>query len=949
MRSCEACRDSLGLHPLFVDPIRMRPLLLPLLVAALSGCAAFTAQTTDSPRPSPAVEIPSLDIPYQAFTLDNGLRVVIHEDHKAPIVAVNLWYHVGSKDETPGKTGFAHLFEHLMFNGSEHYDDEFFRPLENVGATGLNGTTNVDRTNYYGTVPSGALDLVLWLESDRMGHLLGAITQDKLDEQREVVKNEKRQRANQPYGQVWDRIAAATYPHGHPYSWSTIGSMADLEAASLDDVHAWFRRYYGPNNATLVIAGDVDTEQALARVRHYFGGIEPGPAVSRRTQWIAPMQAPKRERMVDDVPQHRIYKVWNIPGLDTRAASELNLLSDVLGSGKNSRLYQRLVYEDQIATDVSAGIWPKELGSQFIMTATVQPGGDPAAVEAAMTEELTRLLADGPRSDELSRVRTRVTAGFIRGAERVGGSSGKSGILARSAVFGGSPDAYKRYLDVLENATPQDLREVGQQWLDAGVYTLVVEPKASLAATTDDPVDRSQLPTPGTPPDLRLPTVQTTTLANGIEVLLAQRSAVPLVEVRMLFDAGYAADQSARPGTASMTMAMLDEGTATRDALGLSAELDRLGARLSAGANLDQCRVSLSALTPQLPAALDIMSDVLRNPAFPPDELARMKPRWLASIAQEKTRPNSLAFRLLPPLLYGQDHAYAQPLTGSGTEASIAALTREELQQFHRSWIRPERATLVVVGDIDMATLKPMLERRFGDWTVDAPAAPPKTLNTVATPQHPRVFLINRPGAEQSVVLGGQLVPRRGDIDEAALRAMNALFGGNFTARLNMNLREDKGWAYGASSFVPDTAAQRPFILFAPVQTDRTADAMLEMLREARAFGGSAPVTSDELSVAKNGLTLELPGSNETSRQVAGTLSESVRFGLDPRWYEQFVSRVQALDTSTIDRLARRLITPDRMTWVVIGDLARIEPEVRALNLGPVQRLDADGKVIASP
>ncbi|MEN8819766.1 MAG: pitrilysin family protein [Abyssibacter sp.] len=930
----------------------MRPLkpflIAPLALALLAGCAVITPGPADRAAPA-ADEIPPLDIPFREFTLENGLRVVIHEDHKAPIVAVNLWYHVGSKDEVPGKTGFAHLFEHLMFNGSEHHDDEFFRPLENVGATGLNGTTNVDRTNYYGTVPSSALDLVLWLESDRMGHLLGAVTQAKLDEQRDVVKNEKRQRENQPYGKVWDRIVTGTYPPGHPYSWSTIGSMEDLEAASLEDVHAWFRRYYGPNNATLVIAGDVDTEAALARVRHYFGSIEPGPAVSRRTEWIAPMQAPRRERIVDAVPQHRIYKVWNIPGLNTRAASELDLLSDVLGSGKNSRLYQRLVYHDQTATEVSAGIWPKELGSQFIMTASVQPGGDVAAVEAAMHEELHRLLADGPDVEELERVRTRVSAGFIRGAERVGGSSGKSGILARSTVFGGSPDAYKRHLKVLEQATPADLSTVGRQWLNDGVYTLVVEPRPSLRANGDSEVDRSRLPTVGQPPDLRLPAVQTATLANGIQVLLAQRTAVPLVEVRMLFDAGYAADQFARPGTASVTMAMLDEGTGRRDALGLSAELDRLGARLSAGANVDQCRVSLSALTPQLPAALDIMSDVLRNPAFPAEELARMKPRWLASIAQEKTRPNSLAFRLLPPLLYGQDHAYSQPLTGSGTEDSIAALTREELQRFHQAWIRPEHATLVVVGDIDMPTLKPMLETRFGNWTVATPPAPAKTLDTVAAPQHPRVFLIDRPGAQQSVVLAGQLIPGRGDIDEAALRAMNALFGGNFTARLNMNLREDKGWAYGASSFVPDTAAQRPFILFAPVQTDRTADAMLEMLREARAMGGSKPVAPEELSVAKNGLTLELPGSNETSSQVAGTLAESVRFGLDPRWYEQFVSQVQSLSTSTIDGLARQVISPDRLTWVVIGDLDRIEAPVRALNLGPVQQLDANGKQVPAP
>lgn len=917
-------------------------------LALLGGCAALRSDPTPPATAPAGVDIPSLDIPYQAFTLDNGLRVVIHEDHKAPIVAVNLWYHVGSKDEARGKTGFAHLFEHLMFNGSEHHDDEFFRPLERVGATGLNGTTNVDRTNYYGTVPAPALDMLLWLESDRMGHLLGAITQDKLDEQREVVKNEKRQGENQPYGKVWDTMVGSTYPEGHPYSWSTIGSMEDLEAASLDDVHAWFRRYYGPNNATLVIAGDVDTQAALERVKHYFGGIEPGPPISRKTQWIAKMRGERREVLMDEVPQQRIYKVWNVPGVDSRATSELDLFSDVLGSGKNSRLYQRLVYDDQIATQVSAGLWPKELGSQFIMSATVRPGGDAAAVEAAMNDELARLIESGPTADELARVRARVGAGFIRGAERIGGSSGKSGILARSAVFGGSPDAYKRYLDVLETATTNDLQQVGQQWLTDGVYTLTVEPMQGVAAASGESVDRSHLPQPGMPPDLRLPTVEQATLSNGMRVMLAQRDTVPLVELRLLFDAGYAADQFARPGTASMTMAMLDEGTGQRDSLGLAAELERLGAQLSSSSNVDQCRVSLSALTPQLDASMDVLADIVRHPAFPPDELDRLKPRWLAGIQQEKTRPNSLAARLLPPLLYGQGHAYSQPLTGSGTEAAITALTRDELVSFHQQWIRPENATLVAVGDIDMATFKPLLEKHFGDWNPAGPTPPSKSLPTVSAPGQARVYLIDKPRAEQSVILAGQLIPPRGDIDEAALRTLNALFGGNFTARLNMNLREDKGWAYGARSFVSSTAAQRPFILFAPVQTDRTADALQEMLAEARAIGSSRPVSGAELAAAQSGLTLELPGSNETSGQVAGTLSESVRYGLDPRWYEQFVSRVQALDTSTVDGLAQSVIHSDTLTWVIIGDLDRIETDIRALELGPVQTLDVDGLPVAA-
>ncbi len=555
---------------------------------------------------------PEFDIPFEKYVLDNGLTLIVHEDHKAPIVAVNVWYHVGSKNEVPGKTGFAHLFEHLMFNGSEHYNDEYFKPFEQIGATDMNGTTSRDRTNYFQNVPSSALDIALWMESDRMGHMLGAVTQDKLDEQRGVVQNEKRQGENQPYGRVRQLIPRNTYPKGHPYSWTVIGSMEDLDAASLDDVHEWFKTYYGPNNAVVVIAGDVDAETALAKTKHYFGGIPAGPPLVKHQSWVARRSGSHREVLYDRVPLARIYKVWNIPQWGSETGNLLDLVSDVLAQGKTSRLYKRLVYEDQIAADVSAYVNRGEIAGQFTIQATVQTAATLSEVVAAIDEELAAFLEKGPDRKELMRVKTQYEARTVRGAERIGGFGGKSDILAQSEVFGGEPGYYKTNLSHVRQATGRDLQRVAVEWLSDGVYILEVHPFPQLEADDED-ADRSELPKAGEPPAAAFPEPQRTSLSNGMNVILAERHAVPIVNFELLLDAGFAADRHAAPGATSLAMDMLDEGTKTRSSLEISDELALLGAQLRTGSNVDGSSVSLSALKKNLDASLEIFSDVILN------------------------------------------------------------------------------------------------------------------------------------------------------------------------------------------------------------------------------------------------------------------------------------------------------------------------------------------------
>jgi predicted Zn-dependent peptidase len=887
-----------------------------------------------------------IDIPYEQFTLDNGLTVVVHEDHKAPIVAVNLWYHVGSKNEKPGRTGFAHLFEHLMFQGSENYKDEFFKPFEKVGATDQNGTTDFDRTNYFQNVPTTALDTALWMESDRMGHLLGAIDQKVLDEQRGVVQNEKRQGDNSPYGKTWYSLLEGVFPEGHPYRWEPIGSMDDLNAASLDDVKEWFKTWYGPSNTVLVLAGDIDAKTARAKVERYFGDIPAGGPLTKRDVWAPKMTAPARDEMQDRVAQTRIMRAWVAPHAISRASDELNLFARVLGQGKTSRLFQRLVLKDQLASSVASFQYGLEIAGMFIVQADLKPGVDAAKVEAIIDEELARLVAEGPTAEELKRARVAIEAGVIRGAERIGGFGGKADLLAECATYAKDPACYLTSLANMDAATPASIRAIAQEWLTPNHYTLTVSPFAE-TKTSATAVDRSKgVPETAQFPDLAFPKIQRGVLKNGIEVVLAERHEVPVVQLRMLFDAGYAADQGRKLGTASFAMNMLDEGTQTRDATAIAMRSEELGAQIGVYNALDVSGATLSALKSELRGSLELFADVVRRPKFDGAEMNRVKGQWLAQIAQEKTSPNALGMRVLPPLLYGEGHAYAIPLTGSGTEASIQSLTPEDLAAFHRDYVRANNARIVVVGDTTLAEVTAELDRVFGDWLSDKMKRPDKNIADVAVQTKPRLFLIDKPNAEQTVILAGTLIPSSKAEDRMVTQTANSVFGGEFTARINMNLREDKHWAYGAYSFTNGALGQRPLMASAGVQTDKTVDSMKELLREFADYSGARPPTAEEIAKIKTSDVRSLPGSYETAAAVAGALTDIVVYGRPDDYVQTLKATIEAQNDKDIAAAAQAYFKPEQLTWVVVGDLSKIEAGVRALNIGEVKVLDADGKAI---
>ena len=650
------------------------------------------------------------DIEYDTFTLNNGLTVVVHEDRKVPMVAVNVWYHVGSKNEKVGKTGFAHLFEHLMFNGTENYNAEYFEPFEKIGATDQNGTTNNDRTNYFQNVPTNALDLALWMESERMGHILNVIDQEKLDEQRGVVQNEKRQGENQPYGQVFNAIGKAVFPKGHPYSWSVIGSMEDLNAATLDDVKEWFETYYGPTNAVIALAGDIDLETAKIKVQEYFGDIQAGPPLTKPKKWIAKRTEQTREVMEDNVPQTRIYKVWNVPEDGTAEAQALDLASSTLAGSKNSPLYQELVYKTGLATGVYAFYYGREIAGLFIISATVAPGQDVNEVENVIDATLQKYLKTGPNSKLLKNTKTSTIAGLTNGLQRIGGFGGKSDILATYQTLYGDAGAFKKILAMYLDTSSNDVKKAANKWLSSGDYVLTIVPAAK-TSVVESLVDRSKgIPYPTEKLSYSFPTIKSAILENGSKLVLAERNDLPLVQLEIVFNNGYAIESDNELGLVNFTMSMVDEGTDKYNSLEFAEMQESLGSGIGFGSSIDTTYASMSSLKVNLEKTLDLFKEGLLNPTFPQVELDKVKKRWLAGIDQELNSPASMANREIRTLVYGSGHPYAKA-SSSGVKSTVENFTREDLQGMYAKLTNPNDATFIVTGDISLADATNLLNK----------------------------------------------------------------------------------------------------------------------------------------------------------------------------------------------------------------------------------------------
>ncbi|THD35599.1 MAG: insulinase family protein [Sphingomonas sp.] len=929
-------------------------------IVALSGAALLAiaapgiALSQTAPAAAPvAVLAKSVDIPYTQFTLKNGLRVIVHTDRKAPVVAVSVWYNVGSKMEPKGKTGFAHLFEHLMFNGSENAPGDFFVPLKDVGATDFNGTTYFDRTNYFETVPTPALERALFLESDRMGYLTGAITQGVLDEQRGVVQNEKRQDDNEPYGLVEYRQLAGLFPAGHPYAHSTIGSMADLDSASLADVKNWFKTRYGPNNAVLVLAGDVDVATARTLAEKYFGGIPAGPKTVLPAAPIPTLAAPRYETMKDRVATTRLTRSWAVPGSNDPENIALDVSAGLLGGGASSLLYDTLVRKERLAVRVRASNQTFSQVGIFEITVDVRPGVDPAVVAKRLDEIVAGFIAAGPTADEVQRYQVSSIAARMKGLEAVGGFGGKAVALASGALYSNDPGFYKKEMAELAAETPASVKAVTAKWLSRPVYALdivpgprdaydeAVTPAAKPVNAADDvPAKgtRGGIPTSGSIANLTFPTVQRAQLANGMTLVYAQRTATPVTRVVMSFDAGAAADVPTALGTQSLTVSAMSAGTTSLDSLQYAQARDRIGADIGGGIDADRTSFSLDVPSANLVPGLALFADVLRNPAFAPGEVDRLKNQQLAAIASELSNANALAARAVGPLVYGPSSPYAKSF-GGGDRNAVAKLTRDDLIAFRQAWLRPDKATVFVVSDRPIAEIKAAIDARFGDWKMDGAGGTKGDLIATA-PSAPKIVLIDRPDSPQSVIVGAVPTNLVGTDELLPVIAANDGLGGGFLGRINMDLREGKHWSYGAGARLQRAAGATPYIISTGVQADRTGDSIAAVIGDITGYVGAQPMTQVEYDRAIAGAIRSLPGSFETSRAVLGAMQSNVLFKRPDDYYATIAARYRALTLPQLRSVIAQSIDPKKIVWVVVGDAKTVRPQLDKIGL-PVEVVPA--------
>ncbi|CAN5426663.1 pitrilysin family protein [soil metagenome] len=899
------------------------------------------AQTATSKTTATGFNRNAFTINCKKIVLQNGLTLLVHEDHSTPVVSVNFWYHVGSRNETRGKTGFAHLFEHFFFNGSDHYPHGFREAMDDVGANNRNGTTNNDRTNFFEDVPVSALERTLYLEADRMGFL--TLSKDMLERERGVVQNEKRQGENQPLGKAFNEMPAKLYPYAHPYSWSVIGSMEDLNAATLDDVKNWYQGYYGPNNVVLALAGDITADAAEALVKKYFGGIPPVAPISRLNSWVPSFPNNIRDEVQDRVPQKMIFRIYHIPGWKSRDQEYLKLFAEILSGTESTPLYKTLVFEKKLADQVSAFVEEQELSSLLYVQVVVKNSADVSTAEKEMDAVINRLIQNGPAAGETERAKNRFLASFSRGIERTGGMGGRSDVLAESMTYGGFPDAYLDKLQTIAEAKTTDIKATAQKWLLKPYYTLQADPYAEMD-TLNSNVDRSVLPPLFTQPDALFPAIQKATLKNGLKIMLLQRDAIPIVNITLAVNAGFSSDATEKAGSASLAVDLLNKGTSTKDIYTISNQLDMAGAQLNTFSTQDFSFVRLKALTQNLQPALNVFSDVVLHASFPEDQFKILKEQRLSQIDFEKSDPNDLVQRILPSLIYGKGHPYSMPQSGSGYTPSVKSLTRNDLVSWKDAWFKPGNSTLIVTGNISMSKLLPALETAFGTWK--AGNAPVKNIQPVAATAGRKVYLIDKPDATQSVIVAAHVSLAGGQQNEAAIETFLRNFGGMSTSRLNRNLRLDKHWSYGSAGFLTNTKGQRTFTVIAPVQTDKTKESITEVLKELNDVAGARPLKDEEYASIMRNMMLRLPARFSTLQSLESAAANVINYNLPDDYWQNYSAKIRTLTEQQLNDASKDMVHPNEIIWLIVGDLKKTEAGIKELNLGEIIHLDADGKVI---
>ena len=935
------------------------PVLL-VLAVVVAGLAVWLARNRQAGATT-ANDIPRLQ--FEKYTLPNGLEVILSQDQRLPMVAVNLWYHVGPANEDPGRTGFAHLFEHMMFQSSKHVPpDSHIRLLEAAGASDLNGTTDYDRTNYFETVPANQLELALWLESDRMGYLLEKVDQAALSNQQDVVRNERRQSVeNQPYGLAEEQIVQALFPKEHPYYGNVIGSHEDIQAVKLEDVQRFFSEYYAPNNATIAIVGDYDPATVKPLVEKYFGTLKRGPDVPPVQAVTPKITAERRVTVPARVELPRVYMSWLTSPIFQPGDADADIAATILGGGRTSRLYKKLVYERQIAQNVSALQYSLILGSIFQIEVTARPGHTAEELETAIDEELAIMRNEPPMASEVEQARNTIETNIIGGLERLGGFGGVADRLNSYNHYLDDPDFLQKDIERYRAVTPATIQTFVRDQLPANGRVVlhavpgqpapaaqVATPPAPTAAQAqggdalngDEPW-RLNMPAPGPARQLQLATPASATLPNGLTLILNERRGLPIVSANLVFKTGSDANPANNPGLANFVAAMLDEGTATRNALQIADEVAGLGANLGTASTMDATTVSARSLSKNFGATLGLVADVVLRPSFPAEEIERQRAQRLGAIVQQRDNPAQVAAQVQAAALYGTQHPYGY--TETGTEASVTAMTREDMLAFWRQNFVPNNAALVVAGDLSMAELRTLAENAFGGWERGAPATP--ALGAPSTTPA-RIVIVDKPGSPQTQLRVVSIGAPRSSPDFRPLQVMNMALGGLFSSRINMNLREQHGYSYGTYSQFTFRKSAGPFAVAGGVRTDATAASVTEIFKEIAGMTGQL-MTNDELQKAKDSLANSLPGAFESSANAVNNFSNVFIYDLGLDYYTRYAQQVNAVTAEQALDVAKRYLVPTRMVVIAVGDKSAIEADLQRLNLGTIELRDPEGRPIS--
>lgn len=953
-------RGSVTLWEPIFFPYGAFPYMKLRLAALFSAIALTVSASAQTSAQSSAIKAPT--IAYDEYRLPNGLQVLLTEDKSLPLVSVNVWYHVGAVNERPGLTGFAHLFEHMMFEGSKNVGEKnHFKYLEAAGASDINGSTNFDRTNYFETVPSNQLETALWLESDRMGFLLDTLDRAKLTNQRDVVRNERRQsRENQPYGVVEEAVYGNLFPEPHPYHGVVIGSHKDIEAARLNDVRSFFKTYYAPNNATLVVAGSFDKAQAKALIEKYFGPLQKGGEVPKVSVTTPAINSEKRETVTDTVQLERVYLAWLSPKVFAAGDAEMDFASDVLGGGRSSRMYRKLVYEQQIAQAANCYNESAQVASMFVCEITAKPGIKADALEKAANAVLDDFLANGPSKEEVERARTKQVASLIRPLERVGQVADR---LNYYNHFTGDPGFLPKDVERYQAVTGESVMKYAKDILASNHRVVVygVPGKKVLNDVPRSPEDtdanvkiekeytaefeaaqawRKTAPKPGPTPAFALPVPQTFTLANGLKVYLVEKHKLPLFSAALVSLGGSSQDPATKPGLANFAATMLTEGTKTRSATQLADQTGDLALSLNGGSTTDTLTVSVGGLTNKLDAAMDLFADVALHPAFDEKEVNRVRARRLTQLIQQRDQAPAVAQQVGAAALFGPTSGYGH--NALGKPDAVKAITAADLSEFYTKDTGPKNTALVISGDLTLAKARALATRYFGGWTGTAAApAPPSAPAETAK----KVILVDKPGAPQTALYAFQLGLPRSTPDYVPVVVMNTMLGDLFSSRINMNLREEHGYTYGASSRFTFRRGNGPFLAGASVRTDVTAPAAKELMHELTRIR-TEPLTDAELKMAKDSFARSLPGDFETNAGTVSAMGNIFTYGLPLTYYRSLPASIDAVTSKQAADAAKAHINPDQIILVAVGDKSKIESGLKDLNIAPIEEwtLDAEPK-----